>query len=102
MQSITELSKLNGRVYVYLPSDEVGIAFMNQAEKEGFTFCDGVKPTQRAYNRIMAVNSNHTINYVGWAGHAAYGASVGVLGGLPFVRIRTRIQNDGALIFSKV
>ncbi len=87
MQSITELSKLDGRVYVYLSSDEIGEAFLQQAEKEGFTFCDGVKPTQRAYNRLMAVNSNHTINYVGWAGHAAYGASVGVLGGQKLYRI---------------
>ncbi len=87
IKTITELSRLNGRVYVHLPTDELAKQFMQQAESEGFTFGDGVKPTRRYATEVMAVNPDHTINYVGIAGHIAYGCGVDTVIGRPLIRI---------------
>ena len=70
--SITELSQLPGRVYVHLTTLEMETRFLQQTEAEGFTFPDGAKPTSREPAEIMAVNSDHTINYVGSNGRIAF------------------------------
>lgn len=96
--SIKELSKFNGRVYVYLTDDEVGNTFMKQAESEGFTFGDGVKPTKRNYNRIMAVNDNQTINYVGAIGHMAYGNGAKTVGDKLLIRVNFKEYIEKGLL----
>ncbi|MGN0533978.1 MAG: hypothetical protein ACI4IK_06420 [Eubacterium sp.] len=48
---------------------------MQDAENEGFTFCDGIKPTARTPANIMAINRDMTINYVGFVGRIAYQAA---------------------------
>ncbi len=69
------LSTYNGRIYVYLATEAIGKQFLWDAENEGFTFRDGVKPTQRETDSIFAVNDDLTINYVGFVGHMAYQAA---------------------------
>lgn len=80
MKTITDLSKLDGRVYVYLNSDELARTFLENAEAEGFTFGDGILPTERQVSNIFALNSNSTINYVGINGHIAFQAADEVAG----------------------
>lgn len=45
---------------------------MENAEQEGFVFSDGIKPTARNYDSIIAVNRDMTINYVGFVGRLAF------------------------------
>lgn len=45
---------------------------MSDAEREGITYGDGVKPTERPVDDIMALNSDGTISFLGWAGRMAY------------------------------
>ena len=71
-KTIRELAELNGRVYVYLADETTGKQFLAQAEQEGFSFRDGVKPTKRQWEEIMAVNHDGTINYVGTNGRLAW------------------------------
>lgn len=71
-RTITALLNENGRVYVYLANHAVALRFMKDAEDECFTFADGVKPTERNTDSIIALNADHTINYVGWCGHMAF------------------------------
>lgn len=71
-KTIKSLLKENCRVYVYLPNKNLTRQFMENAESEGFSFGDGVKPTARECDSIMAVNENMTINYVGIIGHIAF------------------------------
>ena len=87
IKTITELSQLKGRVYVYLPTSELATQFMQQAEAEGLTFGDGVKPTERFATEVMAVNPDRTINYVGATGHMAFGAGVKTVGRHPLLRM---------------
>ena len=56
-RTVTELSRLGGRVYVYLKDDCTGESFLKATEAEGFTFGDGVKPTDRHYSRVMALTA---------------------------------------------
>ena len=84
---ITELSKMDGRVYVYLKNAETGEKFLNMAEDEGFTFCDGEKPTNRYYAEIMAVNKDSTVNYVGFVGRVAYGSGADKVGGEKLIKV---------------
>lgn len=72
MRNVTELSKLNGKVYVYLKDEVIARRFLQDAEDEGFTFGDGEKPTARPGNNLYVVNRNWTISHVGWAGHMAF------------------------------
>ena len=86
-RTITELSKMNGRVYVYLANVAIGEKFLQQAEDEGFTFADGAKPTERCYAEIMAVNGDLTINFVGTNGRIAFGGGAATVGGKKLIRI---------------
>ena len=72
MRNVTELSKLKGKVYVYLKDEVIGRKFLRDAEEEGFTFGDGEKPTARPGNNLYVVNRDWTITHVGWAGHVAF------------------------------
>ena len=72
MRNVTKISKLNGKVYVYLKDEVIARRFLKDAENEGFTFGDGEKPTARPGNNLYVVNRNWTISHVGWAGHMAF------------------------------
>ena len=72
MRNVTELSKLNGKVYVYLKDEMIARRFLQDAENEGFTFGDGEKPTARPGNNLYVVNCDWTISHVVWAGHMAF------------------------------
>ena len=86
-RTITELSKKNGRVYVYLANVAIGEKFLQQAEDEGFTFADGAKPTERCYAEIMAVNRDITINFVGMNGRIAFGSGAETVNGQKLLRV---------------
>lgn len=45
---------------------------MSDAELEGITYGDGVKPTERPVDDIMALRPDGTICFLGWAGHMCY------------------------------
>lgn len=90
MTTIKELAtEINGRVYVYLADKETGSRFLKDAENEGFTFCDGVKPTEREMDSIYALNKDMTINYVGFVGHMAY-RYADAIAGVPLVKVDYR------------
>ena len=85
-KTIRELANLNGRVYVFLVDEVIGRQFLEQAEQEGFTFGDGVKPTQRHWSNLMAVNHDGTINYVGTNGRIAWSSGVNTVGAEKLIR----------------
>lgn len=87
VRTIRNISEMDGRTYVYLTNDEIGNKFMQMAEDEGFTFGDGVKPTERQYAEVMAVNHNSTINYVGVNGRMAFGSGANTIGEETLIRI---------------
>ena len=88
MRTVRNLvNKNDGKVYVYLTNDEIGNKFMRQAEKEGFTFGDGARPTDRCYAEIMAVNDNCTINFVGSIGRMAFGSGAEAVGNRKLFRV---------------
>lgn len=72
MRTISNLLALDGRVCVLLRSRALGQLFLRNAEEEGFTFGDGVKPTERHFSDIFALNDDWTLNYVGFIGHMAF------------------------------
>lgn len=73
IQLLVQSSK--GRLYIYLDNEDIARRFLSDAECEGFTFCDGAKPTAREPDCIFAVNRDLTINYVGFVGHIAFGCA---------------------------
>lgn len=83
------LSTYTGKIYVYLATEDVGKQFLQDAENEGFTFCDGEKPTKRTPANIMAINRDCTINYVGTVGRIAFQAA-NKIGNDPLVKIDYR------------
>ena len=83
------LSTYTGKIYVYLATEDVGKQFLQDAENEGFTFCDGIKPTARTPANIMAVNRDNTINYVGTVGRIAFQAA-NKIGNEPLTKIDDR------------
>ncbi len=90
MPKIRDLLSTNkGRIYVYLATTSIGKQFLQDAENEGFTFCDGIKPTARTPANIMAVNRDNTINYVGTVGRIAFQAA-NKIGNDPLVKIDYR------------
>lgn len=102
-RTIKNISGMEGRAYVYLSNDEIGNKFMQMAEDEGFTFGDGVKPTERQYAEVMAVNHNFTINYVGVNGRMAFGSGAKTIGEERLIRIdfRKYISDTNEYYYSK-
>ena len=86
-RTIIDLSQLPGRVYAYFADGTAGAAFLQQAEAEGFTFGDGTRPTARDAARVMAVNRDRTLNYVGAVGMIAFGAKAKTVNGEPLLRV---------------
>ncbi len=68
MEKIKDLINKEKKVYILLKNDDVAEHFMRAAEAEGILFSDGVKPTQRKVDDIIALNSDGTICYVGYLG----------------------------------
>ena len=89
-KTVKALAGLKGRVYVYLANQEIASRFLQDAENEGFIFEDGAKPTSRACDTVMAINHNHTINYVGAVGHIAFGSGTTQIGNEDLIRVDYR------------
>ena len=66
---------------------ELCTQFFQQAERENFTFSDGVKPTLKPTTDIIAVNHDMTLNYVGTNGRIAYGSNAPTIGDETLIRI---------------
>lgn len=72
MRTIKELVKSEKKVYIFLRNKTIENRFMSDAEQEGITYGDGVKPTERPVDDIMALHDDGTICFLGWAGRMAY------------------------------
>ena len=72
MRTIRDLIKTDKKVYIYLQNKAIEYRFMSDAEREGITYGDGIKPTERPVDDIMALNSDGTISFLGWAGRMPY------------------------------
>ena len=79
-RTICGLLSPDTRVYVYCCDKDTSRRFMADAQKEGFTFGDGAKPTERPADDIIAINNDKTINYVGFVGHLAFKTAFTVAG----------------------
>lgn len=77
----------NSRIFLHCKTHELARQFLAEAEAEGFTFGDGVKPTERGTDSIFALNDNMTINYVGFVGHMAFSSGTDKVGDKKLVRI---------------
>ena len=72
MRTIKELISNEKKVYILLKSKAIQYRFMSDAELEGITYGDNVKPTERPVDDIMALRPDGTICFLGWAGHVCY------------------------------
>ena len=73
MRTIEKLADVTEkRIYVCLTGEETRRAFIEQAEKEGYTFTDGVKPSEREVSDFYAINKDKTLNYISTAGRIAW------------------------------
>ena len=72
MKTIKELASTGERVYVHLKDEETAMKFLHQAESEGFTYGDGMKPTERHWSDLYAIHLDGTLNYVGSVGRIEY------------------------------
>lgn len=72
MRTVSKLLNLDGYVYVYLRGKNIINLFLKNAEAEGFTYGDGVKPTEREGADIMVLNRDWTICFAGMAGRLAF------------------------------
>lgn len=72
MKTIKELASMGERVCVHLKDEKTAERFLRQAESEGFTFGDGVNPTDRHWSDLYAIHPDGTLNYVGTVGRIEY------------------------------
>ncbi len=71
-RTLTALSRLHGRVYVYCGDSWTMERFIEDADNECFHYGDGVKVTERKPDGLMVLNSDKTINYPGFVGTMAF------------------------------
>ena len=63
--------------FIYCRSRNIANRFLADAESEGFTFGDGVKPTNKEYSDLYSLHEDLTISYTGWAGHVLFRNAAG-------------------------
>ena len=90
MKTIKELASMGERVYVHLKDEETAMSFLRQAESEGFTFGDGVCPTDRHWSDLYAIHPDGTLNYVGASGHILYSSALNDLLRIEYANLITR------------
>ena len=71
MRNVTELSKIKGKVMVYVGNRTVERKFLHDAEEEGFMFGNSIKPTDSPEDDLYVVHRDWTLGHAGWAGHMA-------------------------------
>ena len=72
-KTLTELVHgTNKRVYVYLSDMETIRIFINNAEKEGFSFSENKRVSDIPLDNFYALNKNSTVNYINFIGRVAY------------------------------
>ena len=70
---LTELvHSTNKRIYVYLSDIETIRIFINNAEKEGFSFSENKRISDMPLDNFYALNKNSTVNYINFVGRVAY------------------------------
>lgn len=72
MRTIKELVGKEEKIYIVFKDKATQFRFQSDAEKEGITFGDGAKPTNRPIDDIMALKADNTICFLGWAGRMCY------------------------------
>ena len=87
MKTIKELASMGERVYVYLKDEETARGFLCDAEAEGFTFGDGVHPTERHWSDLYVIHPDGTLNFVGTIGRIEYGSGADSCIRIEFKRI---------------
>ena len=90
MKTIKELASMGERVYVHLKDEETAMSFLRQAESEGFTFGDGVKPTDRHWSDLYAIHPDGTLNCVGTNGRILYSSALNDLLRIEYADLITR------------
>ena len=67
MRTIKKLINTEKKVYIFLKNRAIQYRFMSDAEREGITYGDNVKPTERKVDDIMALQPNGTILLQWWS-----------------------------------
>lgn len=81
-RKISDLLVEDKKVYIYLSNGEISRQFLQDAEDEGFTYDDGVKPTERDVSDLFRIFKDKKMCYVGITGRIAFGS-----GGSDVVRV---------------
>ena len=72
MRTIKELLQYGKKVYLVLHTKAMQYRFMSDADREGITFSDGVRSTDRMAGDIMALLPSGHICFVGWVGRMCF------------------------------
>ena len=72
MRTVKELINPKKKVYIIMRTKEMRFRFMSDAAREGITYEDGVKTTERIVDDIMVLKANGTICFLGFAGRMKY------------------------------
>lgn len=70
---VAELTKLPGRVYVFVPNSKIERKFLSDAEKEGFLFENGDRPTADLGNSLYQLMRDRTLRHVTFVGPVTFG-----------------------------
>ena len=69
---LKNLLSSNARIYVYTPDRELSARFLENAEREGFSFSNGKKPTEGNLSDIFVLHSDMTVSYANFIGHMVF------------------------------
>ncbi len=72
MRTLEYLANREERVYLFFRDPETLERFISDAEKEGWHYRDGTSLRERAPQFRMALNPDHTVNDLGYAGSCAF------------------------------
>ena len=72
MRTIREIISKEKAVYIFLKDRAVAYRFLSDAEREGLTIGNDVKPTKAHISDIMRLHKNGNLSYVGIIGRICF------------------------------
>ncbi|MDO5124397.1 MAG: hypothetical protein Q4D44_07030 [Eubacteriales bacterium] len=90
---------LEGKIYVYLGSEEICRKFYKDAEGEGFMFGADVSPLMSPYNDVISLE-NHCLSHAGFAGHLGFHHPEAVVGGCHRIDYEKYIRGDSDYFYT--
>ena len=88
MKNVSELGRMDGKVYLMFDSSKECALFYQMAANEGMTWTDGKSPMEKNLTNLVTINHDNQISFVGIIGRTAIQGKAKTVDGEKLIKIK--------------